>query len=145
MQVKRLLLLSLSVASLLLAASCASSTPPTASPSAHASVSPSAGAATPVSITLSTTTVKIGGTITITGSGFSAGLTTVVNVVQNGKTNSLVATTVDVRPDGTFILPAAIPSNKGLVPGPAAISACSFNPKGVSAPQCSSHPITLTA
>jgi hypothetical protein len=96
-----------------------------------------------VTITLSAASVKIGGTFTITGSGFNARRSTSVVIVQNGKAFTLVATTVNVQANGSFTLPAAVPSDKGLSTGPAFVNACSYD-KNPGDTQCSRATITLT-
>ena len=141
----RLLLIPLAAALLTLAACTSSSTSRSgASPSPHAAASPTASVATnPVSIQLSSATAKRGETITITGSGFNAQLATSVVIVQNGKVISLVASTVNVKSDGSFVLPTTIPVS--LAAGPATINACSYNAKSANPnSQCSSQPITLS-
>jgi hypothetical protein len=134
MSLRHLLLFPL--VALALAACSGPTTTANTTPSAHPSASPVISAApSPVTIALSTATVKRGGTLTITGTGFSSALTTSVVLVQNGKVTNLVATTVNVQSDGTFTLPVTIPDT--LSAGDVFINACSFNPKGAANSQCS--------
>jgi serine/threonine protein kinase len=106
---------------------------PSSSPSSSAPSSPSPGptpsqVASPrpsPGISVSPTTVKLLGSITVSGQHFTAGKTATIDFIQ--ATNSLVATP-SVGSDGSFVAPVRIPAT--AVAGQATIRACSNNGLG---------------
>lgn len=88
------------------------------------SPSPSPVAIRP-SITLSAATVRVGGSLTISGRNFDARKTATLAIYQSGTPHSLVSKPIPVRAGGTFVVTVRIPSD--LAPGGAEVVACIFS------------------
>ena len=106
------------------------------------SPSPSPVAARP-SITLSAATVRVGGSLTISGRDFDARKTAALAIYQGSKPHALVSNPIPVRPDGTFVVTVRIPS--GVNPGGAEIVACIFSGSALppSSNQCGARPVVV--
>jgi hypothetical protein len=115
---------------------------PTPSPNRTPTPSPSHSPAQP-SIRLSSSTVKIGGSETITGRDFDTSKPASLAIVQSGKVHMLTSAPVSVRSDGSFVATVTIPSS--VSPGPAEIYACSYTGSSVqpSPGQCGAEPVTV--
>jgi hypothetical protein len=106
------------------------------------SPSPSPVATRP-SITLSAATVRVGGSLTISGRDFDARKTASVAIYQGSQPHALVSKPIPVRPDGTFVVTVRIPS--GVTPGGAEIVACIFSGSTVQpgSNQCGARPVVV--
>jgi serine/threonine-protein kinase len=106
------------------------------------SPSPSPVATRP-SITLSAATVRVGGSLTISGRDFDARKTAALAIYQGSKPHALVSKPIPVRPDGTFVVTVRIPT--GVTPGGAEIVACIFSGSTVqpSSDQCGARPVVV--
>jgi serine/threonine protein kinase len=105
------------------------------------SPSPSPAAVRP-SITLSKSTVQIGGPLTISGRNFDISKPATVAIYQNSKPHFL-ASPFAVRPDGSFVVTVKIPSSVG--PGAAQIVACSYSGSPIQPPigQCGTKSVIV--
>jgi serine/threonine protein kinase len=106
------------------------------------SPSPSPGATRP-SITISTSTAKIGGPLTISGGGFDRAKPASLAILQGTKRHLLVSRPIGVRSDGTFVVTITIPSS--VSPGAAEIVACIYSGSTVqpTASQCGAKPVLV--
>jgi serine/threonine-protein kinase len=88
------------------------------------------------SITLSITTVRIGGPLRISGQNFDTSKTATVAIYQNSKPHFLIINPIPVQLDGTFVVTVLIPSV--VNPGAATIVACSYSGSPIQPPliQC---------
>ena len=112
----------------------------TALPSPSPSASP---VATRPSITLSAATVRVGGSLTISGRDFDARKTAALAIYQGSRPHALASKPIPVRPDGTFVVTVRIPS--GVTPGGAEIVACIFSGSTVqpNSDQCGARPVVV--
>jgi serine/threonine protein kinase len=115
-------------------------TAPIALPSPTPTATP---VATRPSITLSASTVRIGGPLTISGRNFDSGKPATVAIFQSTTRHLLVSTPIDVRSDGTFVVTVRIPS--GVRPGAAEIVACIYSGPTVTptSSQCGARPVAV--
>jgi Protein kinase domain len=106
------------------------------------SPSPSPSASRP-SITISPSTARIGGPLTISGGGFDRAKPATVAIIQGTKRHLLVSTPITVRSDGTFVVTVTIPSS--VSPGAAEIVACIYSGATVqpTASQCGAKPVLV--
>jgi hypothetical protein len=106
------------------------------------SPSPSPVATRP-SITLSAATVRVGGSLTISGRDFDARKTATLAIYQGSKPHALVTSPIPVRQDGTFVVTVRIPS--GLNPGAAEVVGCIFSGSAVQpgSNQCGARPVVV--
>jgi serine/threonine protein kinase len=109
-------------------------------PSPNPSPSP---VATRPSITLSAATVRVGGSITISGRDFDAHKTASLAIYQSSTPRALVSKPIAVRSDGTFVATVRIPA--GVNPGGAEIVACIYSGSTVqpSSNQCGAKPVVV--
>lgn len=118
---------------------------PTPTPTASTLRSPTptaSGAPAPI-ISLSVSSVKVGGTFTIAGRNFDSHKPVVLFVEQLKVAHSL-GPAAGVTSSGGFEVTVTMPS--GVSPGSAEVYACSYN-AGASPPpdQCASHPIEVSS
>ncbi|TAN33321.1 serine/threonine protein kinase [bacterium] len=113
------------------------SAPPTATtgaspkPASSPKASPTPPPPPAPSITLSASSVKVGGSITVYGFHFGPGQTATISLIQ---ATSTTVGTAPVKSDGSFTAPVTI---LAAVPGPATIRACTSS-------GCASQAVTVT-
>jgi hypothetical protein len=107
------------------------------------SPTPSSSPVTRPSITLSATTARIGGPVTISGRDFDSGRPATIAIYQNAKPRPLVSPPIDVRSNGTFVVTVTIPSD--VSPGAAEIVACIYSGATVqpTSSQCAAKPLRV--
>ena len=104
--------------------------------------SPSPTATSP-SITLSTSAVRIGGLLTISGHNFDPTKPATVVIYQGALPHKLVSAPVGVASDGTFVVRVKIPVS--VKPGSAEIVACIYSGSAVqpTSSQCGARPMAV--
>jgi serine/threonine protein kinase len=99
--------------------------------------------ATPPSITLSASTVRIGGQLTVSGHNFDPSKRATVLLYQGSTPRTLVSSPVGVAGDGTFVVRVRIPSSAS--PGGAEIVACIYSGVAVqpTSSQCGARAVLI--